>query len=370
MLLQSRLSLYSQVDMPPATPTMSDIARRAGVSKNAVSLALRGSPEIPLKTRRRIERIAQSLGYKKNSIVAHLMAELRKGRSPAHQSTLALLNANADPTAFTGHPTIPAYVTGCRRRAGQLGYSLDDFWLHDPALTGQRLNKILRARNIRGVVVVGLMKENRLPARFLPTWREFHTVVTGVRTHEPTLSFACTDHHALAWKAMENALRLGYQRPALVLDHEIDRLVEGRFSAGFRIAQQRLPQHRQIEPFYLVNEARSNPQLFRDWFAKAQPDVLLTLYNVVQDWLRGMSLRVPHDIGLIQLERRKENSDWAGMDQHNDVVGEAAVEMVINMIHHHPPRLPLFPVATLIGSTWVSGQTIRKKNKAAPVAKR
>jgi hypothetical protein len=40
------------------------------------------------------------------------------------------------------------------------------------------------------------------------------------------------------------------------------------------------------------------------------------------------------------------------------------------MIHHHPPRLPLFPVATLIGSTWVSGQTIRKKNKAAPVAKR
>ena len=32
-------------------------------------------------------------------------------------------------------------------------------------LDGPRLNTILRARGIRGVIVVGLMRENRLPAK-------------------------------------------------------------------------------------------------------------------------------------------------------------------------------------------------------------
>jgi LacI family transcriptional regulator len=345
---------------------MGDIARRAGVSKNTVSLALRADPQIPEKTRRRIQRLAQGMGYQKNPTVAHLMAQLRKSRSPSFQSTLALLNASLDPAAFTRHPTIPVYVKGCRRRAAQLGYSLDEFWLHDKNLDGNRLNKILRARSIRGAIVVGLMKENRLPARFLPTWKEFHTVVTGVRTQSPTLSFACTDHHILALKAFEQALRLGYRRPALVLDHEIDQLVDGRFSAGARIAQQQLPKARQIEPFYLVTEARQNPALFHTWFAKEKPDLILTLYNVVRDWIEAMKLRIPRDVGLIQLEWRKEHCEWAGMNQHNDVVGEAAVEMVINMIHNHSPGLPEFPLATLIGSTWVPGKTIHPGRNRSP----
>lgn len=339
---------------------MSDIARRAKLSKNTVSLALRGDPQIPEKTRRRIERIAYDMGYQKNPTVAHLMAVLRKSRSPAFQSTLALVNADVDPAAFTRHPTIPTYVKGCRRRAAQLGYSLDEFWLHDKDLDGKRLNKILRARNIRGVIVVGLMKENRLPVRFLPTWKELHAVVTGVRTQDPTLSFACSDHYILALKAFEQALRLGYRRPALVLDHEIDKLVDGRFSAGARMAQQQLPKARQIKPFYLVTEARKNPELFQKWFAKEKPDLILTLYNVVRDWIEEMKLRIPRDVGLIQLEWRKEHPEWAGMNQHNDMVGEAAVEMVINMIHNHSPGLPDFPLATLIGSTWVPGKTILK----------
>jgi len=345
--------------MSALLPTMTDIARRAGVSKNSVSLALRGSPQIPEKTRRHIERIARALKYKKNPTVAHLMAELRKARQPAFQSTLALLNANVDPSAFTRHPTIPTYVAGCRRRANQLGYNLDEFWLHDPELNGKRLNKILHARSIRGIIIVGLMKENRLPSSFLPTAKEFHSVVTGVRTHEPTLSFACTDHHALALKAFEHALRLGYKRPALVLDHEIDRLVDGRFSSGARIAQQQLPKARQIEPFHLVTEARKKPSLFRDWFRREKPDLILTLYNVVREWLEEMKLNVPRDVGLIQLEWRRDYPEWTGMDQHNDMVGAAAVEMVINMIHNHPPGIPDFPLATLIGNSWVPGQTTK-----------
>ena len=307
----------------------------------------------------RIEKLAEEMGYKKNPTVAHLMAELCRSRTSSFQATLAIVNANVDPAAFIRHPTIPAYVEGCRRRASQLGYNLDEFWLHDKELDGERLNRILRARNIRGIIVVGLMKENRLPERFLSTWQKFHAVVTGVRTSEPTLSFTCTDHHIVALKAFEQALRLGYRRPAIVLDDVIDRLVDGRFTSGFYIAQQQLPKSQRIQPFYDVAEARERPEIFQRWFEKEKPDLILTLYNVVQHWLEKMEIAIPGDVGLIQLEWRKDRPHWAGMNQHNDQVGEAAVEMVINMIHNHPSGPPEFPLATLIGSTWVEGKTIR-----------
>ena len=340
-------------------PTMTDIAKRAGVSKNTVSLALRNDPRIPSATRGRIRRIADKLGYRKNPTVAHLMVQLRANRTGSFQASLALLNANIDPKAFQRHPTVPTYVEGCRRRAAHLGYTLDEFWLHDPMLDGERLNKILLTRGIRGVIVVGLMRENHLPTRFYSTWENFPSVVTGVRTREPSLSFASTDQHMLTLRAFENVLRLGYERPALVLDHVIDRLIEGRFTSGMLIAQQALPVSRRVRPFYKVIEAREDPGLFRQWFEREKPDLILTLYNDVRRWVGAMGLRVPDDIGLAQLEWRKDHPDWAGMNQHNDVTGEAAVEMVISMIHNTERGIPVFPRGTFIGSTWVNGRTVK-----------
>ena len=79
--------------------TMAIIAEKAGVSKNTVSLALRHDPQIPPHTRKRIAKIAKSLGYTKNPVVAQLMTELRKAHPAGYRRTLALLNANLDQRA-------------------------------------------------------------------------------------------------------------------------------------------------------------------------------------------------------------------------------------------------------------------------------
>jgi LacI family transcriptional regulator len=340
--------------------SMQDIARVAGVSKNSVSLALRNSPEIPSRTRTRIALLAKKMGYCKNPTVAHLMAQLRKDKPGGYKSTLALINAHHDKDAFTTHPTIPIYVGGCRRRATQSGYGLDELWLHEEGFDGAKLNRILRSRNIRGVIVAGLMKDNHLPERFLTTWKKYPCVVTGVRTRDPALPFACSDHHMLAMCAVENAFRLGYQRPALVLDRTIDRLVDFRFTSGYLTALSRMPESNRVNPFYQVTEARNDPSLFQHWYLSERPDVILTLYHDVRHWLGTMNLKSPEDIGLIQLEWRTDHADWAGICQHNDIVGEAAVEMLISMIHHNENGISPFPRATLIGSTWINGSTVRK----------
>ncbi|HUO97236.1 MAG TPA: substrate-binding domain-containing protein [Rhizomicrobium sp.] len=62
---------------PPATyrPTSFDIAREAGVSQPTVSRALRGDPTISPITRRRVEFIAQELGYKVDKNASNLRGQ-------------------------------------------------------------------------------------------------------------------------------------------------------------------------------------------------------------------------------------------------------------------------------------------------------
>ncbi len=48
-------------------PTIADIARRAGVSKGAVSYALNGQPGVSEATRQRILAIAEEIGWNPNS---------------------------------------------------------------------------------------------------------------------------------------------------------------------------------------------------------------------------------------------------------------------------------------------------------------
>ncbi len=348
------------IQSPMKRVTMSDIGKKAGVSKNTVSLALRNDPQIPETTRQRIQRIAQTMGYQRNPIVSHLMAQLRSKSPTQPKATLALINANEAPDAFKKHPTIPTYVEGCQRRAQHLGYGLDTFWLHDPELNGERLNRILKARGIRGIIIVGLMNQNHLPRAFASIWENYPCVVTGVRTRQPALPFACTDHHILTLRAFEKAVAIGYKRPALVLDETIDHLVEGRFTAGYLIGQNAIPSAHRILPFHQIEAAKKDPLVFKQWLDQNKPDVIFTLFNIVRAWLDQFGYKVPNDIGLIQLEWREDRPEWAGMNQHNDRAGEAGVDMAVSMIHSGESGIPVYPRATLIGPTWVNGQTVMK----------
>lgn len=336
---------------------MAEIAQKAGVSKNTVSLALRNDSRIRMQTRQKIQALAASMGYQKNPLIARLMVQLRQHRVAKYRPTLALVNANRDPAAFETHPTIPVYLEGCRNRAEALGYELDPFWLHDPELNARRFHRILRARNIEGLLIIGLMDQNRLPERFAETWEQFPAVVTGARTRDPALSFACTDHHMLTVRAVEHAWELGYRKPALVIDRSIEHLVEGRFSAGYFTALQRLGADRIIPPFNEVEAARKESRLFADWLRAYQPDLILTLYPFVLRWLSSLKLVVPEDIGLILLEHRPQQPWISGMNQHNDVVGASALEMLVAMVQQNQSGIPTFPKATLIGSTWIEGKT-------------
>ena len=58
--------------MSVSRPTIHDVASRAGMSKSLVSLALSGSPKVSAKSRAKIERAAEELGYRRNAAARSL----------------------------------------------------------------------------------------------------------------------------------------------------------------------------------------------------------------------------------------------------------------------------------------------------------
>lgn len=341
----------------PNKVSMRTIAEELGVSKATVSLSLRNSPEVSTEMKQRVHEVAKRLGYQLNPALGQLLSQIRNRDS--YRATLALINAHSKIESFKNHPTIPEYVTGIRSQADSLGYHLDSFWLHDPLMQGRRLKSIMLARGIKGALVVGLMNDCQFPSKLKQIAEALPMVVTGVRTRNPTLPYVCVDHHALALQAVENAIRLGYKRPGLVLDPTIDQLVEGRFSAGYLYGQMRLPEAQRLYPFYKTEEANKDISVFEHWLHEQKPDVIFTLYNDALHWLEKLQVSVPDEIGLIQLEWRKTDPRWAGMHQHNDHTGEAAVDTLVGMIHRGETGLQAEPRALLISPSWQDGNTVR-----------
>ncbi len=338
---------------------MSTIAAEVGVSKATVSLALRNSPEVSTTMKKKIRETADRLGYQLNPALGQLLSQIRNRDN--YRATIALINANSDENSLKKHPTIPEYVGGINKRADSLGYRLDYFWLNDPDLKARRLKSIMLARGIKGALVVGLMNDCQFPEKLLPIAEALPLVITGVRTRNPTLPYVCVDHHGLALQAVENALRLGYKRPGLVLDETIDRLVEGRFTAGYLYGQMRLPIQDRLPPFFQTDNEEADFKRFKVWIEEQKTDVIFTLYNDVSHWLNRLKLDSPKDIGLIQLEWRKSDPDWSGMHQHNDHTGEAAVDTLVGMVHRGETGLQADPRALLIAPSWQSGKTTEKQ---------
>ncbi|HYI54531.1 MAG TPA: LacI family DNA-binding transcriptional regulator [Microlunatus sp.] len=95
--------------------TINDIARRAGVSKGAVSYALNGRPGVSEKTRTKILDVAHELGWAPNRTARML--------SGSRTETFGLVLAR-DPRTLGSEPFYMEFVAGLQSELSQRGYAL------------------------------------------------------------------------------------------------------------------------------------------------------------------------------------------------------------------------------------------------------
>jgi LacI family transcriptional regulator len=309
--------------------------------------------------RERIQRIAAEAGYKADPLVANLLAQLRSKKSLTYQSTLGLLSIWENPARLKATHTFREWIAGCQERAASLGYGLDQFSLVEPVITPDRLVKILHARNIRGLLIIGSDLGNAIRHDLDPLWEYSAAIVMGVQPIHPRLSFTSNDQFTTTLQAINEVLRLGYERPGLCIHPHVDTWVERRFSGGFYIGQENLPRKNRIPIFEFEHDAEGR---FRSWIKQHRPDVIITLHTEILAWIKSVGLSVPEDIGIVHLDKNPDIG-WAGMQQNNQDVGRAAVDMVIGQLHRNEFGVPPFQKGMSVTSTWIPGPTIRKQDK-------
>ncbi len=331
-------------------PNMNDIARAAGVGKATVSLALRDDPRLRPETRARIQKIAAEMGYQTNATVAQLMAQLRASKTPKYQSTLAVMNVSSHRDIIAELPTFASWVSGAEKRARAMGYGLDRLWLHEPGVSPARLKRILESRGIRGVLLVGALEHGALPPKFADIWRHHSCVALGAPT-TPAFHFACNDQYSTALGAVRRMRDLGCRRLGLVLNEDVDENVEHRFSAAFLVGAV-------AEGTSIFHFAPDRFAAFGKWMRQATPDGIICIHTEVKEWVGRLGLRVPEDLALAHLDLNDQMPGWAGMNQNSELVGAAAVDLVIGQLHRNESGSPLHAKCLLVQSDWVAGDTV------------
>jgi LacI family transcriptional regulator len=344
-------------DTPDRRTNMQQIADAAGVSKSAVSLALRNDPRISEPTRVRIQKAAHDMGYRRNPIVDSLMTQLRAGRQPVFQANLGLINCSPLRDLTQNH-TFRRLREGVLRRAEQLGYGVEEFWLQQPDMRPERLQQIMETRGIHGLVLIAGLSPNIIGEGYVKFWYNFACSVIGVTHLKDNLNCASNDQYLTARNAAQKVIELGYQRPMLVVPVEDDALLDDKFSAGFYSATRSLPakNHLGLVPFDLHAPTKATARI-----KKLKPDVVITNKVELYDALIEEGVRIPEDMGLIHLDWHDEIRHLAGMRQNNRVVGSAGVDLVVGQLQKNEHGAQEFPKVVQIESVWIDGATVKPK---------
>lgn len=345
---------------PAPRPTMQQIAEKAGVSRMAVSLALRGSRKVSKKTTERIREIAKELGYRPNPLVSALMTQLRMSRPAQRPATVAYLTAFAVKDAWRRSPLLIQYFEGARHRCETLGYQLEEWWLREPGMTQQRIGEILYTRGIHGVVVAPL-PPGGIPVQL--DWAKLSGAAIGYSFQDATLHRASSDPFHSTLLALRTLSALGYRRIGLALTAEEDAHVERLWSGGM------LMHHSEIAPENRVPILRSEGALagdFAEWFRAHRPEAVLGLSGECLALLAGIGVRVPRDVGFANLGLTPADTDMAGVDQNLPLVGAAAVDLVDTQLRRNELGVPQDPKTVLVAGRWVAGPTLREQAKQRP----
>ncbi|HEY8458043.1 MAG TPA: LacI family DNA-binding transcriptional regulator [Actinopolymorphaceae bacterium] len=190
-------------------PTIADVARRAGVSKGAVSYALNGRPGIAEATRRRILEAADALGWRPS----------HRGRSlsVSRAFTLGLVVAR-DPALLGSDPFFPTFIAGVESLLAERGQALVLQVVAEGEAEAESYRRLARDGRVDGVFLtdlrrndprIDLVAELGLPA------------VTLNRPDQPSpFPAVCVDDRPGIQEAVEHLVGLGHTRIAHVAGPE------------------------------------------------------------------------------------------------------------------------------------------------------
>jgi LacI family transcriptional regulator len=335
-------------------PTLRTLAARLGVSVFTVSEALRDGPRVSAATRERVKAEAARQGYVPNALIGGALSAVRRSRHQRYRGTLALIHADdRDPQHYVVFHR--AIAEGARARAHELGFAAEAFWLgeHAPGLPSVRLPGVLRARGIGGAVLLPFHQPRDLSdfdLSGLAMVQMDHSVL------RPRLHTVLPDHYVSMTHALERLAERGYRRIGLCLESRKDERILHKWSASFHAFTQRAG--RPGARMTLIRPSLERTS-FRTWVGIARPDAIIGHADEIPRWLGEMKLRIPEDVGFVNLNLTEATRPCAGLDLGPARLGAVAVETVVAMLHRRESGSPEQPEAIALEARWCEGPTLR-----------
>lgn len=344
----------------PARISLRDIAAEIGVSHVTVSLALRGDIRISATRRAEISAAAERLGYRPDPMLSSLSAYRQTKKPVAIRSTIAWLNQWPDPKQLRRYHEFDAYWRGAQDYAARLGYRLDEFILNKD-ITSARLQQILLARNVRGILIPPHTNGLNLPDF---DWTQFSVVRLGISVAHPRAHIVTSDQMNCAAMAFSRMWDLGYRRIAYVTGRRFDRNTGGNFRAGYLSAQDaHVPLRRHLSPLVLNEESTAtNVRALRKWLRTARPDGIVASLGNLADLLQSIGCSVPTDVGVAALSRLDGNFD-ASVDQNSSEVGRVALATLAGLIQQNERGIPQYCRRVLVEGRWNDGSSLPPKGE-------
>ena len=340
---------------------MHDIAREVGLSHVSVSLALSNNPRIPEARRDEIKKIAERMGYRPDPMLTALRHYRHSKRSTPIHAAIAWLNTWPEPAALRKLREFDGYWRGAREVAESCGYRLEEFAPTRGESAYARLEKILLARSIQGILIPPSLQPD-LPGPAMLDWNNFSAVCFGHSHDSLPMHVVTADQIGAGRLAFKEVQKRGYRRIGYVSSKQV--MSRTFFSAGYLHAQGELSPSRRL-PILELDQRHSAkyPEDLLAWFKAKRPDALITDLAETRAVLKELKIKVPQDVGLAALSVLDGNAS-AGIDQNSEEIGRVAVETLISLMNHPHRGIPLFRRQILVRGFWVDGNTLPKLKTA------
>lgn len=326
--------------------SLSKVAREAGVAKSTASLALRGSPRVEAETMARVRATAERLGYRPDSRLGSLMARISGAKELHDQEVLAFVWVGATKQDRRRDRFSVQSFEGAKRRAEELGCVLEEFFMSDEGMTAARLEKILIARGITGVVFSA--PHHLMDVRVEWNWGQFAAARIGSSDFYPPLHRVELNHYWNMWTAMGRLREAGCERPALVLFELLHLRLHGMHQAAF------VSRHPDIfESLEMIR--RGFPESRKEamaWLERTKADALVFVMNPPDATLRWLRT-LPQLKCMVTLDTPKRGLSCIHIE--DQLIGASAVDLVMAQLHRNERGVPKHPTSVMLEGEWEEG---------------
>lgn len=344
--------------------TLADIAAKAGVHVTTVSLALRDHPSIPATTRARICTVAKEFGYQRDPLLDALNFHRARQAHQTRSFSSAFVVHAGTTRLFGGNHYQPLVYAGAKAAAEARGHTLDIFVVGQGHLAPARLNTILNARGVTGV----LLSTFEIDIEQLELdWAQFCAVKIECLHLSPHLDAVSNDQLQVARLAMRRLRKLGYRRIGLATAREDQTRLEESFWMGVLIEQASLPEAECVQPLIFgLAEVPMLPRLIPEWMRANRVDAIISNWNELFDTFATAGLKLPDDVAFASLDVPPSMPHIAGVVQNHRLVGQRAMEQLAIMTDAYQRGVPEAQSITYIPGYWQDGNTAPPKQRRGP----